>query len=173
MVETRWGALGLGRRGITPPKYDLGESPFGPSLGSRMVEHERASRPAPGAIAPPPPAPGSPLAEAATDIASNFDFLGTFGGKRSMTADWGRLAKAQRFEGLGWKPETIWRRTGWFKGPDDQWRYEIDDSMAAAIGQGGEARAVQTRRNYTPEQRRAKFPLADYDVPLSELIVRR
>ena len=36
-----------------------------------------------------------------------------------------------------------------------------------------EARAVQARRDLTPEQRRATIPLADYDVPLSELTVRR
>jgi hypothetical protein len=36
-----------------------------------------------------------------------------------------------------------------------------------------EARAVQARLNLTPEQRRARYPLADYDVPLDELIIRR
>lgn len=35
-----------------------------------------------------------------------------------------------------------------------------------------EARAVQARRDMTPEQRRATFPLDSYDVPLNELIVR-
>jgi hypothetical protein len=36
-----------------------------------------------------------------------------------------------------------------------------------------EARAVQTRMDMTPEQRRATYPLDSYDVPLDELIVRR
>lgn len=35
-----------------------------------------------------------------------------------------------------------------------------------------EARAVQKRLDYTPEQRRAIYPLDDYDVPLDELIFR-
>lgn len=35
-----------------------------------------------------------------------------------------------------------------------------------------EARAVQSRMNMTPEQRRATFPEESYDVPLNELIVR-
>lgn len=35
-----------------------------------------------------------------------------------------------------------------------------------------EARAVQARRNLTPAQRRALFPLDSYDVPLDKLIVR-
>lgn len=35
-----------------------------------------------------------------------------------------------------------------------------------------EARAVQKRMDYTPAQRRAVYPLDDYDVPLDELIIR-
>jgi len=35
-----------------------------------------------------------------------------------------------------------------------------------------EARAVQKRRNMTPEQRQATFPEYSYDVPINELIVR-
>lgn len=35
-----------------------------------------------------------------------------------------------------------------------------------------EARAVQSRMNMTPEQRRATFPEESYDVPLNELIIR-
>lgn len=35
-----------------------------------------------------------------------------------------------------------------------------------------ESRAVQSRMNMTPEQRRATFPEESYDVPLNELIIR-
>jgi hypothetical protein len=35
-----------------------------------------------------------------------------------------------------------------------------------------EARAVQSRMNMTPEQRRAMFPEESYDVPMNELIIR-
>jgi Mlc titration factor MtfA (ptsG expression regulator) len=35
-----------------------------------------------------------------------------------------------------------------------------------------EARAVQSRMNMTPAQRRATFPEESYDVPMNELIVR-
>jgi hypothetical protein len=35
-----------------------------------------------------------------------------------------------------------------------------------------EARAVQSRINMTPAQRRATFPEESYDVPLNELIIR-
>lgn len=35
-----------------------------------------------------------------------------------------------------------------------------------------EARAVQKRMDYTPQQRRAIFPLEDYDIPINQLILR-
>lgn len=49
-----------------------------------------------------------------------------------------------------------------------------DDRFAAYRRLAGEAeaRAVQKRMDYTPEQRRNIFPLSDYDVPLDQLIVR-
>ena len=31
---------------------------------------------------------------------------------------------------------------------------------------------VQKRKDYTPEERAARFPLDDYDVPLDELIIQ-
>ena len=40
------------------------------------------------------------------------------------------------------------------------------------IGGEAEARMVQKRMDYTPEERAATFPLDDYDVPLNELILR-
>ena len=39
------------------------------------------------------------------------------------------------------------------------------------IGGEAEARMVQKRMDYTPEERAATFPLDDYDVPLNELIL--
>ena len=35
-----------------------------------------------------------------------------------------------------------------------------------------EARAVEARMKFTPEQRRATFPLDSYDVPLDSLIIK-
>ena len=49
---------------------------------------------------------------------------------------------------------------------------EFIDAYRRLAGEA-EARAVQKRMNYTPEQRRQIFPLDDYDVPLDELIVRK
>ncbi len=37
--------------------------------------------------------------------------------------------------------DTIWQQTGWFRGPDGRWRFEIDDSGATA--------SIPTRRGST------------------------
>ena len=58
--------------------------------------------------------------------------------------------------------------------------YEIEDSLSGLtsfdkyerLAGEAEARNVQTRMNYTPEERRAKAPWTTLDVPEDELIVR-
>ena len=199
--------------------------------------------------------------------------LFAFAGERAKTADLDKLRFAQTMEGMGAAREDVWRETGWFRGVDGRWRFEIDDSgsgrtwwrrgmlsdvlrhpelyaaypdvaqtrtrrlgmfssivaagsydpakpgRAAEIRYNGdfgkqgqrifilheaqhavqdaegfrygaevgqrvtpeqyerlagevEARAVETRANMTPEQRRARPPWLDYDVPEDQQIVR-
>jgi hypothetical protein len=75
---------------------------------------------------------GDPEVQArATDVASNLDFTGTFGGVKSVKAPTGLLPEAKRLTREGLPPEDIWTKTGWFQGPDQKWRWEIDDSAAA------------------------------------------
>jgi hypothetical protein len=50
-----------------------------------------------------------------------------------------------------------------------QARFDLYRSLAGEA----EARATQRRRNLTTEQRRATFPEESYDVPISDLIIRR
>ena len=57
--------------------------------------------------------------------------LRMFAGRNAKTADLGALKKAQEMADNGAAPDRIWTETGWFKGADDQWRFEIDDSDAA------------------------------------------
>jgi hypothetical protein len=66
--------------------------------------------------------------QAAKQVAGNLDFTGTFGGRLAKTADLGALAKAEELAKAGTNPADIWKETGWFKGVDDKWRHEIDDS---------------------------------------------
>jgi hypothetical protein len=58
------------------------------------------------------------------------DALGIFAGASAKNADLTSYQLAKRLEGEGWKPDAIWRQTGWAKGPDDRWVWEIDDSQA-------------------------------------------
>ncbi|MBQ8830863.1 MAG: hypothetical protein IJ017_04645 [Oscillospiraceae bacterium] len=49
-------------------------------------------------------------------------------GQRSRTADIEALNTAKEMERTGETPESILAATGWYRGADDLWRYEIDDS---------------------------------------------
>ena len=55
---------------------------------------------------------------------------GMFGGRLAKTADHAKLATAEKMAAEGAPREAIWRDTGWFKGVDGKWRFEIDDSAA-------------------------------------------
>jgi len=59
-----------------------------------------------------------------------------FGGVGAKTADRAALMKAQELAQTGAPREDIWRETGWFQGPDERWRFEIDDSTAHIKGVG-------------------------------------
>lgn len=56
--------------------------------------------------------------------------LGMFAGLKSSTADLGAHEAAQAMETAGKSPEEILKATGWFKGSDGGWRYEISDAGA-------------------------------------------
>ena len=56
--------------------------------------------------------------------------LGMFGGRMAKTADHNALAKAEDLASRGAPREQIWNETGWFQGPDQKWRFEIDDSKS-------------------------------------------
>ena len=55
--------------------------------------------------------------------------LGSFAGVRSRTADKSLLQLAQDAERLGFDSRDILKSTGWGKGSDGRWKYEIDDSQ--------------------------------------------
>lgn len=52
----------------------------------------------------------------------------SYAGARAKTADTGRLSQAEELEKQGKSNEEIRQQTGWFKGMDGKWRFEIDDS---------------------------------------------
>ncbi|MBO4914591.1 MAG: hypothetical protein J5449_05230 [Oscillospiraceae bacterium] len=49
-------------------------------------------------------------------------------GRNARTADLGKLAQAEQMAEQGADNEAIRQETGWFKGMDGKWRFEIDDS---------------------------------------------
>ena len=59
---------------------------------------------------------------------------GIFGGVNAKTADLPALGRAEAAELEGKTAEQIWQDTGWFRGADGKWRFEIDDSAAAFKG---------------------------------------
>ena len=59
-------------------------------------------------------------------------------GVQSKTADNSLLLKAEQMLESGVDSESVRQETGWYKGYDGEWRYEIDDSKMALIRQGSE-----------------------------------
>lgn len=66
----------------------------------------------------------------------------SFAGQKASTANLEQLKNAQEMETLGADMESIRKATGWFKGRDGKWRFEIDDSKAE-FRRDGDARLMQ------------------------------
>jgi hypothetical protein len=54
----------------------------------------------------------------------------TFGGPTALTADKAKLARAKQMAKDGASSDDIFSETGWFKGVDDKWRFEIPDQQS-------------------------------------------
>lgn len=65
-----------------------------------------------------------------------------FAGKNARTANTQTLNRARALEASGVKAEDILRETGWFRGMDGKWRFEIDDS-AMEYRANGDARLLE------------------------------
>ena len=77
-----------------------------------------------------------------TQNSKNDADIGEFsvGGVNAKTAEVGRLADAERMEQGGADSETVRRETGWYRGYDGKWRFEIDDSKLRFINHREESR---------------------------------
>jgi len=60
----------------------------------------------------------------------------SYAGERSEAADRELLETAQELETLGESAGDIYQSTGWFRGGDGKWRYEIDDTNLKFYRQG-------------------------------------
>ena len=56
--------------------------------------------------------------------------VGVFGGTLARTANLEKLATAKRMMAEGMPRERIWQETGWFKAPDKEWKFEINDEAS-------------------------------------------
>ena len=54
---------------------------------------------------------------------------GVFAGINALTADRQALAKAQEMIARGDFPDDVWQETGWGRGADGKWRFEINDKF--------------------------------------------
>ena len=95
----------------------------------------------------------------------------SYAGEKAKNADKAALSTAKEMEKGGTDAETIRQKTGWFRGADGKWRWEIDDSGMKLRFESGlydydtelrektHAWVRLTNRELTDEQRR---DLADY-----------
>lgn len=69
----------------------------------------------------------------------------SFAGRNANRADREALAKAEEMERAGEDAEQIRQETGWFRGADGLWRFEIDDSIME-YDPTGDLRGARSRR---------------------------
>lgn len=67
------------------------------------------------------------LRDGFTPVSKNTGSEFLFAGENALNADKVALGKAKELFEQGADNETIRQNTGWFKGVDDKWRYEIED----------------------------------------------
>lgn len=79
-----------------------------------------------------------------------------FAGQRAQGADMHALDTAKQRIAAGENPETVRRDTGWFKGNDGKWRYEISDADAKFIGKDDLEQAAEA-----DPYKLAEMPLGD------------
>lgn len=72
------------------------------------------------------------IAKSAT--AGAKDSARIFAGPTAKTADHAALTKAQELTKSGASRDEVWNQTGWYRGNDGKWRFEIDDSGASLKG---------------------------------------
>ncbi|HHV49075.1 MAG TPA: hypothetical protein GXX56_08980 [Rhodocyclaceae bacterium] len=99
--------------------------------------------------------------KSATQNRGTFDpndpnILHQFAGQRAQGADLHALDTAKQRIAAGENPETVRRDTGWFKGNDGKWRYEISDADAKFTGKDNLEQAAEA-----DPYKLAELPLGD------------
>lgn len=97
------------------------------------------------------------LSDASDSIVDQkLDQFYQFAGQRAQGADLHALDTAKQRIAAGESPEVVRRDTGWFKGNDGRWRYEISDADAKFIGKDSMEQAAEA-----DPYKVAEMPLGD------------
>jgi hypothetical protein len=99
--------------------------------------------------------------------ADSPNLMFAFAGERAKTADLDKLAKAKTLEAEGADRTKIWKETGWFRGVDQKWRFEIDDSQARMANFYRDDTYPNILRAHVPKNRADYLPQA---LPLEDYI---
>lgn len=70
-------------------------------------------------------------------LTQSEDTEAAFLGKLAKNASLDMLGMARKMENAGVNPDEIWQKTGWGKGKDGKWRFEVDDSEQGLSDYGG------------------------------------
>lgn len=76
-------------------------------------------------------------------------YAAIFAGPMARTANRKMLQRAEELASQNAPREQIWNETGWFKGVDGKWRFEIDDSEAFV--KGGDITASESAKRWGPQ----------------------
>lgn len=76
----------------------------------------------------------------------------SYAGKHARTADLEQLERAKQMQTQGADMKSIRKATGWFKGMDGKWRFEIDDSEMT-YHRGGDAAFSRGHPDYAEYQK--------------------
>lgn len=98
--------------------------------------------------------------QALNELVGELGFGGIMAGPMAKTANKAKLAQAEALEQAGDTAEDIYRQTGWFKGTDGKWRWEIDDSQLR----------VSLNENLTPEQRMQMLTSPGTTLPTGSIV---
>ena len=99
-----------------------------------------------------------------------------YAGQNAQTADFMALEQAIKMESAGQSNKDIRRETGWFRGMDGKWRYEIDDSgmqYSARGDLGFRERNANYDRYRTLTRKAEDAMLFDKEVPTAAEIAER
>ena len=102
----------------------------------------------------------------------NEDIRHAFRGQRAANHEQSVLDRAEQMEKDGADPETIRKETGWFRGMDNKWRFEIDDKdiklLNVSKGARTLAEAINHKELFNAYPQLAEMPIEFKRIPLTK-----